>query len=287
MVFQSDAATTSTGFRICPKEGGGGGGSPSPPAPSPPSAPAPPPSATPAPATPTAAPPPSTDAQKWVNRHNYWRCIHGSPPIAWDVDFARSAQEWADKGVFKHADSYGLKPPEGPAGENIAAGSAGYMSIKKAVDMWHDENPERGPKCGGHCTAMLWKAASKLGCGINPQTSNGMFLVCRYGGGNPVPNMGGHYEANVGFPDMSKEPECRRLHLEGGGGANPAPQPPPPATPRPAPQPPAPQPPAPRPPSGGAPSPPDFQALKDQLKDLKAEIKDTEDEIAKAQGNTR
>jgi len=208
----------------------------------------------------------SSDAEKWVNLHNYWRCIHGSQPIAWDVDFARGAQRWADRGVMEHADSYGIKPPEGPAGENLASGSVGYMSIEKAVDMWHDENPERGPKCGGHCTAMLWNAAVKLGCGINSQTSSGMLLVCRYGGGNPVPNMGGAYEANVGFPDMSKADECRARHIEGGSGGAPA------ATPAPTPV-----------QTPGAPTPSLLPGLKRGLEDLEEQVKRTEAEIDELQ----
>merc|ERR1719395_312805 len=77
--------------------------------------------------------------------------------------------------------------------------------------MWHDENPERGPRCGGHCTAMLWKSATKLGCGMGPRN----LVVCRYGGKSlrdGTPNFGGRasYEANVGFPDDSKKDACKK-----------------------------------------------------------------------------
>jgi len=157
---------------------------------------------------------PTTIPDRWVNAHNYWRCIHGSPPIAWDVDFARGAQKWADRGQMSHAKSYKIPPPEGPCGENLAGGSS--VTIEGAVDMWHDENPERGPRCGGHCTAMLWKAGVKLGCGIG-KSSMGHLYVCRYGGGNPLPNFGGNYEANVGFPDNSKKDECKKKWPLGAG----------------------------------------------------------------------
>eukprot|EP00928_Gymnodinium_smaydae_P049810 TRINITY_DN3345_c1_g1_i1.p1 TRINITY_DN3345_c1_g1~~TRINITY_DN3345_c1_g1_i1.p1 ORF type:complete len:338 (-),score=69.98 TRINITY_DN3345_c1_g1_i1:117-1130(-) len=169
------------------------------------------------------------DPAEWLKYHNYWRCVHNSPEIHWDADFAAGAQEWADRGQFQHADCYNIPPPRGPAGENLASGSAGYMTIRRAVDMWHDENPERGPRCGGHCTAMLWKAATKLGCGL--ATNGQTLLVCRYGGGSPVPNMAGAYEANVGFPDDTKEPQCRSTYLEGNPSPSPPPPPPPPASP--------------------------------------------------------
>jgi len=157
---------------------------------------------------------PTTIPDRWVNAHNYWRCIHNSPPLAWDVDFARGAQKWADRGQMSHAKSYKIPPPEGPCGENLAGGSS--VTIEGAVDMWHDENPENGPRCGGHCTAMLWKAGVKLGCGIG-KSSMGHLYVCRYGGGNPLPNFGGNYEANVGFPDNSKKDECKKKWPLGAG----------------------------------------------------------------------
>merc|ERR1719401_1234394 len=151
---------------------------------------------------------------RWVNAHNYWRCLHGSNPICWDADFATGAQEWADRGQFSHADCYHIPPPQGPAGENLAGGS--HMSPERACDMWHDENPERGPQCGGHCTAMLWNSATKLGCGIY---NDGEIMVCRYGGGDPLPNFGGssNYAANVGFPDDSREQQCSEEWPQGEG----------------------------------------------------------------------
>lgn len=161
---------------------------------------------------------PTTIPDRWVNAHNYWRCIHGSPPIAWDENFARGAQKWADRGSMSHAQSYKIPAPEGPAGENLASGS--HLTLEGAVDMWHDENPERGPRCGGHCTAMLWKAGKKLGCGTG-KSGMGHLYVCRYGGGNPLPNFGGrgNYDANVGFPDNSKKDACKRKWPLGEGAS--------------------------------------------------------------------
>merc|ERR1719421_2118217 len=153
---------------------------------------------------------PTTVEDRWVNAHNYWRCLHGSQPLHWDEDFARGAQKWADKGQMSHADCYNIPAPEGPAGENLASGSS--MTPEQACEMWHDEDPESGPQCGGHCTAMLWNEGTKLGCGENP---NGLH-VCRYGGefGNRPPNFGStpDYERNVGFPDMSKESACKEKY---------------------------------------------------------------------------
>jgi len=203
------------------KLSGGSSPSPNPPpsrgsSPTPSSAPAPPPSGGGGGGGGSPGKTPTTIPDRWVNAHNYWRCIHGSPPIAWDVDIARGAQKWADRGQMSHAKSYKIPPPEGPCGENLAGGS--HVTIEKAVDMWHDENPEKGPRCGGHCTAMLWKAGVKLGCGTG-KSSMGHLYVCRYGGGNPLPNFGGrgNYDANVGFPDNSKKDACKKKWPLGAG----------------------------------------------------------------------
>merc|ERR1719316_1924131 len=155
---------------------------------------------------------PKTLTERWLNAHNYWRCIHNTGPMVWDPEIAKGAQGWVDAGHTGHADCYNLPNPQGPVGENIAGGTG--LGPEMASAMWHDENPERGPRCGGHCTAMLWKSAPKLGCGWK---KGGMMnrAVCRYGGGTPLSkrlaaNFGGSRgnQANVKFPDNSRKDLC-------------------------------------------------------------------------------
>merc|ERR1719421_1229476 len=164
---------------------------------------------------------PKTLPQRFVAAHNYWRCIHDAPPIKWDKDFAEGAQKWADRGQMSHAQCYKIPPPQGPAGENLAMGSS--MTPEQAASKWHDESPEQGPRCGGHCTAMLWKSATKLGCGMGPRN----LVVCRYGGRSlrdGTPNFGGRgaYEANVGFPDNSKKDACKKKFPQSEAAAEPS-----------------------------------------------------------------
>jgi len=215
---------------------------PSPPSPPPPAPPSPPPLAPPSPPSNgiasgetgsegTPGKEPETIPDRFLNCHNYWRCIHDAPPIKWDKDVAQGSQEWANRGQMSHSDCYKIPPPQGPAGENLASGSS--MSPEQACEMWHDENPDSGPNCGGHCTAMLWKSAYKLGCGVK-----GGLVVCRYGGKSlrdGTPNFGGRseYKQNVGYPDNSKDAECKKKWPVstkgstnpggggGGGGRNP------------------------------------------------------------------
>ena len=78
----------------------------------------------------------ATDAERWVAAHNKYRCMHGSPNLVWSGAVAASAQEWANRGVFEHADSYSVPPPAGPAGENLAMGQS---TIEEVVRDWYTE----------------------------------------------------------------------------------------------------------------------------------------------------
>ena len=104
--------------------------------------------------------------------------------------------------MFKHADSYNIPPPAGPAGENLAMGYAGGT---QATDGWYSEiadwafTPGDGTGSSGttgHFTAMIWKGVQKLGCGLYASTK---IWVCRYKAGDTLsgdtPNMGGTAES--------------------------------------------------------------------------------------------
>lgn len=171
------------------------------PGPSPGPAPGP---APPGPPSPPAAPTPSPDsyddpeAPEWLLTHNYYRCIHDTGPIEWDKDVAAGSMTWAKKGQMSHAKCYKIPAPRGPSGENLAMG---YKSILGAVTAWYDENPEKGPACGGHCTALLWQKSASLGCG-----KDGKMYVCRYA--NSAANYGKKSSYPVNMPNYAKEPEC-------------------------------------------------------------------------------
>merc|ERR1712232_244005 len=47
-----------------------------------------------------------------LNAHNAKRDLHkDTPRLTWSTEMAKSAQEWADKGQFKHSDCYNIPPP--------------------------------------------------------------------------------------------------------------------------------------------------------------------------------
>ncbi len=123
---------------------------------------------------------------------------HDAPLVVWDCDVAASAQTWADRGVFEHSESYEIPPPAGPAGENLAMGQATGLA---ATDDWYSEvsnwkfDPGNGTQNNGttgHFTAMIWKGATKMGCGHFASTN---IWVCRYKAGDTLsadtPNIAG------------------------------------------------------------------------------------------------
>jgi hypothetical protein len=184
------------GATIYKLRGGGPSPGPSPgPAPTPPS---PPPAPTPSPDSFN-----DPDAPEWLKIHNYFRCIHNTDPIEWDNDVASGSATWAQRGQMSHAKCYKIPAPKGPSGENLAAGQRDIMA---AITAWYDESPERGPRCGGHCTALLWKKSKALGCAKkNTWNGNRPMYVCRYA--HSAANFGSKSEG-VNMPDYSREESC-------------------------------------------------------------------------------
>jgi hypothetical protein len=139
--------------------------------------------------------------------HNYFRCLHNTEPIDWDKDVAAGAANWASKGQMSHAKCYKIPAPRGPSGENLAAGQ---KDITAAASAWYDESPQRGPSCGGHCTAMLWKKSKALGCSKKNTWNGGRPLyVCRYA--QSAANFGSKSEG-VNMPEYSREPDCYKKY---------------------------------------------------------------------------
>jgi len=121
---------------------------------------------------------------------------------------------------MSHSKCYKIPAPRGPSGENLAAGQ---RDIEAAVTAWYDESPERGPRCGGHCTALLWKKSTALGCSKkNTWNGNRPMYVCRYA--KSAANFGSK-SSGVNMPDYSREPGCYAKFKVGkrwkGGGGRP------------------------------------------------------------------
>lgn len=107
--------------------------------------------------------------------------------MIFDADAAASAQIWAEK-MAKEGKMYHSGSSDRPGcGENLAMHSNTKLlaDTNIATQMWYDEvtnpgynfnNPGYNQNPGaGHFTQVVWKASTKLGCGIS-----GVYVVCRY-----------------------------------------------------------------------------------------------------------
>jgi uncharacterized protein YkwD len=140
----------------------------------------------------------SAAANAFLKAHNDYRAAHGVGPLAWDDTLAAAADTFADRCDFGHDKLRG-----NGIGENIyATGSSEPLSESdpnlpgKSTTSWYNEvknwNFATSASNGGvtgHFTQVVWKATTKLGCGVascpGMIMDNSIFVVCRYSpGGN-------------------------------------------------------------------------------------------------------
>lgn len=141
-------------------------------------------------------------AQEILQAHNFYRCLHGVPPLQWHAQVAHYAQAWVNRGVFEHSDSY--NSPLGPMGENLY-GSSHLPSGADAARAWYSESAgyaygSDGSRGSGHFTAMIWKDARYLGCGRARGNISCNYWPGPQAPGCAVPNMGGCFAAQVPSP---------------------------------------------------------------------------------------
>jgi len=149
-------------------------------------------------------------AQEILQAHNFYRCLHGVPPLQWHAQVADYAQAWVNRGVFEHSDSY--HSPLGPMGENLY-GSSRLPSGADAARAWYSESAgyaygSDGSRGSGHFTAMIWKDARYLGCGRARGNISCNYWPGPQARGCAVPNMGGCYAAQV-LPPARNASACR------------------------------------------------------------------------------
>jgi hypothetical protein len=165
--------------------------------------------------------------EAWLASTNWYRCMHDSPPVVWSKDLEKWAQVWADTVRAQSMEHYGVLSSDtatvgksmykmevgtatehGCFGENMASG---YGTPFGSVRAWYSEYENCVQEVGcregkktsasggskenvGHFTAMIWKAATQIGC-----AQAGDYHVCRYRveeGKCAAPNKG-DFESNV------------------------------------------------------------------------------------------
>ena len=128
--------------------------------------------------------------------HNQARANHCAAPLAWSPVLARAAQKWAES-LRDHGCAFDHS--HGKYGENLAAGTIGYMNPSDVVAMWYGEKatyPWKNPGFSmdtGHFTQLVWRATTQLGCG-HVQCGGNDLWVCEY---DPPGNWDGQYVDNV------------------------------------------------------------------------------------------
>lgn len=131
-----------------------------------------------------------------IERHNQYRALHKAPPLEWNFDLERVAQQWADRCIFEHSNN--------PYGENLAMG---HSSITHAIDAWYGEVKDytdyRNGRFGmdtGHFTQVVWVGTKHLGCAKGNCPGKPSLWVCVY---NPPGNYYGQFSQNVLPPEGS------------------------------------------------------------------------------------
>jgi len=173
----------------------------------------------------------AAQAKEFVDATNKYRCMHGAAPVAWDDDMAANANDYISPLTqMTHSSSYDLKPPFGPAGENLAGGTD-PLQPAEAVKMWYSEVKDcvalpgcekaKGNEAVGHFTALVWTGTKKIGCAYS---DNKLLVICRYKAGDSLdletPNMNldsGNYKTHV-LQKVKSEAECA---AQAGGAAAP------------------------------------------------------------------
>eukprot|EP00927_Polykrikos_kofoidii_P065670 TRINITY_DN613_c0_g1_i1.p1 TRINITY_DN613_c0_g1~~TRINITY_DN613_c0_g1_i1.p1 ORF type:complete len:991 (+),score=297.29 TRINITY_DN613_c0_g1_i1:152-3124(+) len=144
---------------------------------------------------------------------NFYRCIHGSPPLRWSVELSSAAQRWADhtEGTLRPSPDAVRKNIFGcgevGVGENIAKG----VPADAAVDVWYDEIMHSADGLGrlegynqdmAHYSQLVWKDTKTVGCGVR-----GDMTVCWYGCAGNQPS--GYLSNVMGVQDLRDADFCQ------------------------------------------------------------------------------
>ena len=129
-------------------------------------------------------------ADQMVHGHNEIRAEVGAPPVRWNRDLARQAEDWAETNLrLGHLQHSAPQTRQGQ-GENLAAVYGGHVPAVSLLRGWASEREHyHGDpiNCGdptsismiGHYTQVIWRRTTEIGCGTASNLDS-QVLVCRY-----------------------------------------------------------------------------------------------------------
>ncbi|KAF7990229.1 hypothetical protein HCN44_000034 [Aphidius gifuensis] len=143
--------------------------------------------------------------EKFINacleKHNYYRDIHGVPPLKINDKLCKFSQEWATK-LAKMGKMEHRKNSE--YGENLyfkwSSNPKCLVTGDEAVVSWYSEikdykyGTDRSASTTGHFTQVVWKDSTELGVGFSRNSKGEIYVVCNY---NPPGNFIGSFGNNV------------------------------------------------------------------------------------------
>ncbi|XP_006814796.1 Golgi-associated plant pathogenesis-related protein 1-like [Saccoglossus kowalevskii] len=138
---------------------------------------------------------------QFIEAHNYFRCLHGTPDLVWDDDLEELALDAATKSALTGTLTHTY------LGENLAlttidvSKSTGFGIVKA----WYDERKvytfgEKTPEDidpVGHLTQVLWKSSERVGCNIALDSNGNWQYACEY---DPPGNVATLFAENVPDP---------------------------------------------------------------------------------------
>ncbi|KAG0225122.1 hypothetical protein BGW42_004635 [Actinomortierella wolfii] len=135
----------------------------------------------------------TAEQQQILNDHNYYRSLHGAPPLTWNDGAAYHGYNHIQACEFRHSGSREF-------GENLAAG---YQSFSQAIAAWYNEvnkydyNRPGFSGATGHFTQVVWRSTTSVGC-AKKYCGSWTIYICNYSPpGNIVGNNGQYFRDNV------------------------------------------------------------------------------------------
>ncbi|XP_041674785.1 Golgi-associated plant pathogenesis-related protein 1-like, partial [Drosophila eugracilis] len=128
--------------------------------------------------------------QRVLEAHNYYRGMHGAPPLILNPRMSQMATQWAQ---YLSATNSMFHSQKAGFGENIFFSSGASLGGSEAVTSWYREimyynwNYPVFSYTTGHFTQLVWKGSTYLGVGI-ARRGNAIHVVCNYYPAGNVPN---------------------------------------------------------------------------------------------------